>query len=191
MNDVTLIGKIEIVKIQDRGNWVTCGILIKNDLGLDMWFDVKGVNKTGKEMEWLPKLQGHYCLVAARFTSYQNKNGDTVFGVSASKNGLKRLAEDKAKSLLDLGWSGVSKLSGKVEGSKANDQGEHFLKLGIGYVIPNAKEGSPNFGTYYVRVRCPKDFAAERHGEGSYVSVFGDLERGPDKKPMVKALCVG
>ncbi len=191
MNEVRLIGKFEIVKIQDRGSWVTCGVLIKNDDGLDTWFDVKGINKTGKEMEWLPRLEGNYCLVSGRMTSYQNKTGDTVYGLSASKGGLQKLPESVATDLIGQNWSGQVLVSGKVEGAKTNDSGEHFLKLGVRYVIPNPKEGAPNFGTYFVRVRCPENFPSERFEEGSYATVLGALEKGPDKKPMVKAVHIG
>src|SRR3990167_6449431 len=53
MNSVTLLGKIEVVVIKDMDTWVRCGMKITNDKGLNTWFDVKGVKKTGKEIEFL------------------------------------------------------------------------------------------------------------------------------------------
>lgn len=190
MNSATLVGKVEVVSTKEMGQgaktWINCGIKIKNDKGLDLWFDVRGVNKAGKEMEWLPKLKDKYLFVDGRLTSYQNKEDQTVYGISASKGGLHRISESDVDYLTETGHGGIARLSGKIESVKSNPNGDYFIKVGIRYMKPKDND----FGYYYTRIQCPKDFQPEQFGEGSYITVFGYVSMGPDKKPLVKAVCV-
>lgn len=187
MNSVTLLGKIEVVVIKDMDTWVRCGMKITNEKGLNTWFDVRGVKKTGKEIEFLPKLQGQYALVDARFSSYE-KDGTTVYGIAASKSDVHKLPQSMAESLIEAGWNETVKLSGKIDSVKGNSEGNQFAKIGLRYMKPG-KEAEA--GYYYVRVACPPSFTPETHGAGSYVTALGTLGAAPDGRPLVKASYVG
>jgi len=167
-NTAFVTGVLSHIKLEDKGTWIKGSALLKQP-GLDLWIEIKGVEKADRAVQSLPELDGQRVLVRGRLSSFVMKanppnypNSRVFYTFAVPKSSIEKIDDAQA----DVNWG--SFVGGTVNKAESNSTGICFAEVALPYRDVKNKV----FKDYLARVRCPEGITVT---EGEKISMTGTI----------------
>ena len=167
-NTAFVTGVLSQIKLEDKGTWIKGSALLKQP-GLDLWIEIKGLDKADRAMRDLPLMDGQHVLVRGRLSSFTMQakpptypNARVFYTFAVPKSSIEKVnpTQPEVNSCLFVG--------GTVNKAENNSTGVCFAEVSLPYRDVKNKV----FKDYLARVRCPEGTSVV---EGEKISMTGTI----------------